>query len=145
MAGRNKKITGRGKKTCPKCKSTVGCRKLICDCGHEFIAAEKVSIPVEISFDEKVGSAFKSLGYSGLMLLTPAGRCPIKVKSIDEIESWFYDVIEAGQSKGLFYTPAAIKYFAAEFFPPHTKEWQIARQAIDDLVVMRLGDVYNIL
>jgi len=31
----------RGKKTCPSCKSTVGARVSVCDCGHKFLPVKK--------------------------------------------------------------------------------------------------------
>ena len=31
----------RGKKTCPSCKSIVGARVSVCDCGHKFLPTKK--------------------------------------------------------------------------------------------------------
>ena len=34
----------RGKKNCPECKITVGCRTLKCSCGHIFVKVEKKEV-----------------------------------------------------------------------------------------------------
>ena len=31
----------KGKKTCPDCSAVVGCRKMKCECGHEFMSPMK--------------------------------------------------------------------------------------------------------
>lgn len=109
----------KGSKTCPQCSENVGPRTKLCKCGHEFVQKEK--IPKKTPEKIKVKSTKTST-----LIYTPAGKCPIKLKSssLEDIKQWVNKVREIKKINGgvtYKYSKSAVLYFIEQFFPCWTK------------------------
>lgn len=147
------KVLKRGK-ICPICKTKVGPRTLVCACGHHFL---KQIVDTKVTREEKAEQkkiakeeerkknqtqeeknaelSKKILGCRGRIILYPGELCPVKLKNIDmkSVREWRSSVIEAGQTKNVFYAPSAIRYFVREFFPINTPKNQEVNWCLDDI------------
>jgi hypothetical protein len=72
------------------------------------------------------------LGY--MIVATPAGTCPVKLKGIDAdtVKNWAVDVIEAGRRQMRNFSFAAVKYFVREFYDIHGPEYKIVCNHLND-------------
>ena len=75
-------------------------------------------------------------GWTGSVIVTPAGPCPHKLNSTDkeDVEAWAEKVIASGHSnKDLHYSPSALRYFASHFYDLHGKEYQEVAKHITEM------------
>lgn len=56
-------------------------------------------------------------GGGGLVIITPAGPCPVKLQATDQesVEKWCEAVVQVGQQDGKLYSPHALLYFTRQF------------------------------
>lgn len=128
--GETPNIAGRGKKQCPGCMEYVGVRTQICKCGNDFIETgavikEKEKSPERIEAEELM----PAVGYFDLIVLyTPAGECPVKLKKCDKdtVFKWCEDVLNHYLSENKFASPVCMRYLVGKNIDPSTPDYKKA-------------------
>jgi hypothetical protein len=66
------------------------------------------------------------MSYSIRVVATPAGKCPVKLKSADreEVIEWSKEVYSAGIAENINYLPSAFCFFAQQFFNIFSDEYK---------------------
>lgn len=106
----------RGRKQCGGCKTFVGVRTRVCECGFNFTmgvvatAKKKVKAP---------NSSGKTRSFDMGTILTPAGKCPITLNgdSYEDVHTW----ISLLKSKIPNLAISAYCYYVRYFYDVNTK------------------------
>lgn len=69
-----------------------------------------------------------------LIIHTPAGPCPFKLKGISEQEvlEWTESILSIGKQKNVFYNTAALNYYAQQFYRVGSEEYKIISNIINE-------------
>ena len=99
--------------------------------------------PIELHparIDLEAARSAHACGCRNLAIIAPAGRCPHKLVAVDPdvVVDWANKVVESGHAIGRHYVPAALRYFAREFFDLSSDQY---RQVYDQLVNFGCGNV----
>lgn len=117
---------GSHRKQCPECEKYVGTRQMECGCGHTFetapVAHDRYGLS---SVDFEASKSKQVCGCNGFIVIAPAGECPVKLQSTDpdDLVDWVAKVLEAGHQDGKHYAPAALRFYAREFYDLHSPEY----------------------
>jgi hypothetical protein len=72
------------------------------------------------------------MSFSIPVIAIPAGKCPIKLKSIEynDVVEWAEEVISVGRSKNVTYLPEALVFFAQQFFNFSSPDYKKVKETI---------------
>jgi hypothetical protein len=113
---------GKGRKQCPDCNKYVGGRVANCLCGYDFTKNADGTAASKDEYDPVTLKAKKQAhhcGWDGKITLTPAGKCPVKLRGTDErtVHEWCKQVISANITRAnSFLCGSALRYFASCFY-----------------------------
>ncbi len=141
---------GRGRKQCFSCKKFVGARVTKCPCGFDFsskisrIGAEPEPVKVisetkrvESKPETPVPNGIKVLGgaANGDMIIAPAGKCPIDLRSIEDkdVHEWVEKIGDFFSTKKWALTDTAAKYYIRYFYSVFSKEYNQVVSVIDKM------------
>ena len=70
-----------------------------------------------------------------LQIITPAGKCPVALKGIDQesVQKWAQAVIDVGLQSNRQYMPSALQYWVREFYEYGTDDHEQVCQIIDEM------------
>jgi len=111
---------GSHRKECSKCGKFLNKKNMECVCGHKFDEAPISDVanyrPSEIEIE--ASNSKQMCGCSCLLILAPAGKCPVRLQSTDpdHVADWAKNVLSAGHQEGKHFAPSAIRYFARTFY-----------------------------
>lgn len=117
---------GSHRKECP-CGKFVNKKNMECVCGHKFEEAPVSSVtnykPSEMEIE--ASRAKQRCGCSCLLILAPAGACPVKLTSTDpdHVADWANNVISTGHQQGKHFSPSAIRYYVRTFYDMGSPEY----------------------
>lgn len=86
------------------------------------------------------------MSFSIPIIAIPAGKCPVKLKSIEnnDVIEWAEEVISVGRSKNVTYLPEALVFFAQQFFNIFSEDYKKVKEIIC-LYYNSGGEVTNII
>lgn len=127
------KNAGPGKKQCPNCKSYVGVRLYVCECGHEFVKGKNKQEPQsEVTEEDRLYAM--SIGSPGGRLVYSGSGSPItKLSTINfqSVSDYCNLLVSEGIQQGLIYTTSAIKKFIQHQFGYNSEEYRSACAFVD--------------
>lgn len=125
---------GRGRKLC-ECGRYVGVRTVKCaTCGHEF---DVKGVVVHPSQQESYSPR------TIRTILTPAGKCPIKLKSLapEDMEAWHDELQDYGLRLHITYSKDALRYWLREFVDIHSQDYKTACETLENVGLALEGDI----
>jgi hypothetical protein len=84
--------------------------------------------------------------YTIPVIATPAGKCPVKLKSseYEDVIEWSEKVLSQGRTNNVNYLPSALIFFSQQFFSIFTPEHKIIKNHIQDHYGMA-GDIQEVI
>lgn len=127
------KGAGPGKKQCPKCKTHVGVRLQVCECGHEFVKGGKKRDPENEVTEEDRLYAMSIGSPGGRLVYAGGGSTSARLSDIDfqSVSDYCNLVVNEGISQRLIYTTSAIKKFIQHQFGYNSEEYKQAVAFVD--------------
>lgn len=132
---------GPNRKKCPDCDKFIGLKFKECICGHKFDSRcfSTRGTEVEQTFtackSEVEGAQFAaSYGRQGMLVTTPAGDCPVKLKdtNYEAVSEWAEKVMNVGQEQGKTYAPSALRYYVRHFYELNTREYALVCENLEE-------------
>jgi hypothetical protein len=82
------------------------------------------------------------MSFSVRVVHTPAGSCPIKLKSTeyDNVFEWAQLVMDHGKANNLNYLPSALVFFAQQFFNIFTDDYKTVKNHLINIFQMSLSE-----
>lgn len=107
---------GRARRQCPECEKYVHVKVKQCPCGFDFDGYVQPKPQEELTPVEQEGKEWaQALGWSGRVVIAPAGKCPVKLKQVTRagVKNWFERMLDHCYGEGAMYSPAAFRYYAS--------------------------------
>lgn len=82
------------------------------------------------------------MSFSIRIVHTPAGSCPIKLKSTEyeSVFEWTQLVMDHGRTNNLNYLPSALVFFAQQFFNIFTEDYKIVKNHLGNIFQISSND-----
>ena len=109
-------LSGKGRKRCDNCKSYVGARTRICECGYEFkigTTKHKHQDQEHVSEEDMRYTIGIGANYGGKIVYAGSGPCPTQLTKVDpkHVKQFCEDVVSIGLKNGEIFMISAIKGF----------------------------------
>ena len=87
------------------------------------------------------------MSFSIRVVATPAGKCPIKLKSCEreDVIEWSKEVYSAGLAENINYLPSAFVFFAQQYFNIFSEEYKTICNIINTAYNVDNKDFYELI